>query len=178
MLLVLSAPDDQPVEVAGDLTYIEGSAPRRAQDSRPLAASMIDITSADVRAEEAELVFEASVAAPVQQPLKTAALELRWDIAGEEGAAFTLTVAVGRESNASLFSDSGFGAGTIDETFPGTLLIEREEIEVRVDPAQIDDFPEGFEWSLASTLRAFRNDPDSPRVEDRLPDDGTEDFDI
>lgn len=165
-----------PDEAAGDLTYIEGTTPRSARESRPLAASIADITAAEVRAEENELVLQASFAAPVPQSLKTSALELRWDIAGEDGASFTLTVAVGRESHASLFSALGYGAGTVDETFPGMLLIEGEEVEVRVDPAQIEGFPEGFEWSLATTLRAFRNEPDSPRVEDRYPDEGIQHF--
>lgn len=81
-----------------------------------------------------------------------------------------------KDSHASLFSGSGYGAGTVDETFPGTLVIEGDEIEVRVDSAQIDDFPKTFEWSLATTLRALRNERDSPRVEDRYPDEGSNDF--
>ena len=167
---------EAPDEAAGDLTYIEGTTPRRAAESGGLDASVADITAAEVRAEEGERVFEASVSAPPSQPLKTSALELRWDIAGEEGSSFTLTVAVAKESHASLFSGTGYGAGTVDDTFPGTLLIEGDKIAVRVDPGQIEGFPEGFEWSLATTLRAFRKEPDSPRVEDRYPDQGSKEF--
>lgn len=46
-----------------------------------------------------------------------------------------------------------------------------------LNAAEPGDFPEAFEWSLATTLRAFRNEPDSPRVEDRYPDEGVNTFD-
>lgn len=177
MLAVLFAPDDEPAEPADDLNYIEGSAPRDSQQSGGVVASIADITSAEVRAEEgAVMVFATTMEAPLPQPLKKSALEVRWDIAGEEGPPFTLTVAVGKERHASIFSEAGYGAGTIDGTFPGELLIDGHDIEVRVDAAQIDVFPEGFEWRLATTLRAFRDEPDSPRVEDRYPDEGSNEF--
>ena len=99
-------------------------------------------------------------------------MEFRWEIAGE-GPTWTLAVAIDNKEEVSLFSDTGFGAGTVDDTFPGTVTIDDTRLVVRMDPEAIEAFPESFEWSLTTTLRAFRNEPDSPRVEDRFPDDGT-----
>lgn len=49
-------------------------------------------------------------------------------------------------------------------------------VEVRIDGSKIPGFASTFDWTLATTLRAFKNEPDSPRVEDRFPDDGAERF--
>lgn len=176
VLLLTSAGDDTPDETRGDLTYIEGSRTEPRKDQEPLVASIADLNSADVVAEEDALVFGATVAAPVPQPLKTSALEFRWDISGEDGASWTLSVAVAKESHASLFSQGGYGSGTVDGTFPGELNINDRTIDVRLEAAGVEDFPEAFEWSVSTTLRAFRNETDSPRVEDRYPDKGVRAF--
>lgn len=176
LLLVVLARDDPVDEGLGDLTYIEGEPRQRSGEQPALVASIADISAAEVRREDDFIVFHASVAAPPPQPLKTSALEFRWDIAAEQGRVWTLAIAVAKETQASLFSDTGYGAGTVDDTFPGGLKIQGTEIEVRLDAAQIRDFPEEFEWTLATSLRAFRDDPDSPRVEDRYPDESTQRF--
>lgn len=80
------------------------------------------------------------------------------------------------EAHASLFSAAGYGSGTVDGTFPGELSINKNTVEVRLDAAEVEDLPEGLDWSLSTTLRAFRHDTDSPRVEDRYPDGGVNTF--
>lgn len=39
-----------------------------------------------------------------------------------------------------------------------------ETLKISSLESEIADFPEGFEWSLATTIRAFRNETDSPAV--------------
>lgn len=177
VVLLVTAGDDGPEEVPGDLTYLEGSVRgTAAQGSGQLVASIADLTAAEVRPDGNLLVFEATVAAPLPQRLKKSALEFRWDISGETGESWTLTITMDRIAKVSLFSGAGYGAGTVDHTFPGDLTVEDDRIEARLDPAQIDDFPEAFDWTLSTTLRAFRNEPDSPRVEDRFPDQDSATF--
>ena len=175
MVLVLAlGGSDTPSEQRGDLAYLDGVTPKGQQGGN-LVASIADITFAEVTRSGAELVFTAEVATAIPRPLKISALEFRWEIAGD-GPTWTLTVAIENKEEVSLFSDAGFGAGTVDDTFPGTVTIDNTKLEVRMDPATIEAFPETFEWNLTTTLRAFRNEPDSPRVEDHFPDNGSEVF--
>lgn len=174
MVLVLtSGGPDAPSEQRGDLTYIEGRArPNRQQGD--LVASIADVIEADVRREGDSLVFSARTAAALPQPLKISALQFRWDVSSEDGGTWTVTATVEKTTEATVFSSTGFGVGTVDDTLPGMVTVTKETIEVHVDVSQIPEFPKAFEWSLTTTLRAFRDEPDSPRVEDRYPDEGTE----
>lgn len=174
LVLALGGPE-VPTEQRGDLTYIDGVTP----EDRPggnLVASIADIASAEVIRDGPELVFTAEVAAPIPQRLRVSALGFRWEIAGDVGPKWTLALAIGPEEEVSLFSDAGFGVGTVDDTFPGGVSIEGTKVEVRMEPDGVEAFPKSFEWSLAASLRAFRHETDSPRVEDRFPDQGTQDF--
>ncbi len=65
----------------------------------------------------------------------------------------------------------------MDQTLPGNLEINGTSVVVRLRTAEIAEFPTEFDWALASTLRAFGHETDSPRVEDRFPDERTERFD-
>lgn len=177
LFLLVTGGGDAPAETRGDLTYLEGTALGRAPGKPQLAASIADLISADVVAGEAgTLIFTAEVAAPVPETLKRAALEFRWQLEGEDGAMWTLTVSVDTDSRVALFSDGGYGSGTVDDTLPGQLTMADRKVEVRLDVTQIDEFPSTFEWNLATTLRAFRGEPDSPRVADWFPDDGAVGF--
>jgi hypothetical protein len=178
ILLVLNlGGTDVPTEARGDITYIEGDTPRRQQTQEAqLVASIADLTSAQVINEGDEIVFTAEVAAPIPQPLRTSALELRWDLTGDDDSSWTVSAMVEREALAAVYTASGYGAGTIDDTLPGSVEVNDKGVTVRLRTDEIEDFPEAFEWSLASTLRAFKNEVDSPRVEDRYPDEGSADF--
>lgn len=80
-----------------------------------------------------------------------------------------LAATVDKVAQASLFSAEGYGAGTVDDTFPGDVTIKDTKIEVRLNPADIRDFPDEFDWRLATTLRALPNETDSPRSKIIIP---------
>lgn len=173
--LLITGGGGPPPEARGDLTYLEGSGPGRPQAQ--IASSIADLISADVAAEDpGTTVFTAEVVAPVPQTLRTSALEFRWQLRGDDESVWTLTISMEGDAQVALFSDGGYGSGTLDGMFPGQLVIEDTRLEVRLDIGQVEDFPSAFEWSLATTLRAFRDEPDSPRVEDRFPDEGSVGF--
>lgn len=177
VLLLVTGGDEAPSETARDLTYLQGSAPRSAPGEAQLAASIADLVSAEVVAEGARtLVFTAEVAAPAPETLRRSALDFRWEVRGDDRSVWTLTISIDRDAQVALFSDGGYGSGTIDDTLPGQLTVEGTRVEVRLDVARVEDFPSTFEWNLATTLRAFRGEPDSPRVEDRFPDEGSVGF--
>jgi hypothetical protein len=164
-----------PAEGRGDLTYIQGKTdPNRPQGQ--LVASIADVTHAQVQREDDQLVFMAEVATGLPQPLKISALEFRWDLAGDDGSTWTVAATIDKTTQASVFSDGGFGAGTVDDTLSGGVRVKEDTIEVRFNTADIPDFPTTFDWSLSTNLRAFRDEVDSPRVEDRFPDEGSADF--
>jgi hypothetical protein len=176
LVLNLGGPD-VPTEARGDLTYIEGDTPKKQQaQEAQLVASIADLTSAQVTNEGDEIVFTAEVAASIPQPLRTSALEFRWDLTGDGGSSWTVSAMIEREAQAAVYTASGYGAGTIDDTLPGNVEVNDKDVTVRLRTDEIEDFPEAFEWSLASTLRAFKNEVDSPRVEDRFPGEGSADF--
>ena len=166
---------DAPSEQRGDLNYLEGQAHTKMQQG-DLMASIADVIEADVRREGDLLTFRARTTAPLPQPLKISALQFRWDISSQDHGSWTVTAMVEKTTEATVFSSTGFGVGTVDETLPGSVVVNDDTIEVIVDATEIPDFPRAFEWSLSTTLRAFRQEPDSPRVEDRYPDQGTEWF--
>lgn len=175
--LLVTGGQEAPAESSGDITYIEGSGSKASREGADLAASIADITNAEVRVQGNGSLFEAEVAAALPDRLRTAALEFRWDISGEDGSAWTLAVTIDKDAQASLFSDAGYGVGTIDDTFLGHLIIQDTTLTVTLED-EIEDFPASFDWNLATTLRAFRDETDSPRVEDRFPDEGFERFEV
>lgn len=177
IVVVLSVGREPPLlESAGDLTYLEGKGRPDGGQQGGLVASIADVTEAEVSRTGSELTLLARVVAELPQPLKVSALEFRWDLTAEDGSTWTVLTSIGKEAQTSVYSSSGFGAGTVDDTLLGGVEVLGNEVEVRFDVADMPDFPETFEWSLTTTLRAFRNEPDSPRVEDRFPDAGTEVF--
>lgn len=177
IILLVTGGVDVPEEVPGDLVYIEGDAvkqqPRRAGS---LVASIADVTQAEVKADGDDILFKADVAAPLPQRLKTSALEFRWELTGDDGSDWTLSVTINEEAQASVFSDTGYGSGTVDQTMPGSLEIGDQGVTLRLLATDIEGFPSGFDWILATTLRAFRNETESPRVEDRFPDEDAIEF--
>lgn len=159
---------------AGDIEYVEGSSrPRPEGGDTRLAASIADLTEAEIVREGSDLVFTASVAAPIPARLERASLEFRWDIVAE-GRDWIVSVKLDKGVQASVLDPvSGFGAGTIDGTLDASVMPTERKIEFRLDPAMIEGFPTNFEWTLSTVLTAFRRDPGSPRAEDRYPDKGT-----
>lgn len=175
LVLNLGGPN-APAEGRGDLTYIQGEAdPNRPQQGQ-LVASVADVTDAQVKREDDQLVFMAEVATGLPQPLKISALEFRWDLAGDDGSTWTVAATIDKTNQATVFSTEGFGAGTVDDTLPGGVSVEGDVIEVRINTEEIPDFPTTFDWSLSTNLRAFRHETDSPRVQDTFPDESSLNF--
>lgn len=174
LVLALGGTDGTP-EQRGDLTYIEGVVPKDRLNEN-LVASIADITGAQITGSDKELVLTAILATDVPQPLKISELVLRWDLVADDGSTWTVATTVGKRTEVTVFSSGGFGAGTIDDTLVGGVSVLGDTIEVSFDYSAMPDFPATFDWSLGSTLRAFRSATDSPRVEDRFPNSGTESF--
>lgn len=102
----------------GDLDYIRGSTARTRQPSQQLAASMADIVSAQITARDDDYIFKAEVEGLIPQRFQEASLELRWDLRSDDGSTWTISAVLGRRLEASVTSSRGFGAGTVDQTFP------------------------------------------------------------
>ncbi|MDQ4145812.1 MAG: hypothetical protein M3198_19105 [Actinomycetota bacterium] len=133
---------------------------------------MVDVIDADVHGEGDAIVLTARTDVAVPHSLKTSALEFRWDLAGDDAPKWSVVCVIDTTTRVSVFSDEGFGAGTVDETFPGIFSLRDDTVEIRLRPAALPDFPTSFEWNLATTVRAFRKKTDSPRVQDLFPDEG------
>ncbi len=177
VVLLVTGGADAPGETRGDLTYIAGDLEERQPErAGELVASIADITTAEVSSDGGEIVFRAQATTAIPQPLRKSALEFRWDLTGGNGSTWTVAATIDRTRQATVLSSDGFGAATVDDTFPGDVAVTRDVVEVRFDPRELPEFPSGFEWSLATALRAFRDQPDSPRVEDRFPDEGFDHF--
>lgn len=165
------------MQASAEATSPTSRAPHRGEAQ--LTAAIADLISAEVAPGDPEtLVFTAQVASSAPRSLKSSALEFRWELDGDDGSGWTLIVSIDRDAQVALFSDGGYGSGTIDSTLPGDVVIEDDAVSVRLEPSEIEDFPSAFDWNLATTLRAFRNETDSPRVEDRFPDEGAERFEL
>lgn len=172
VVLLISGGDDPRADPAGDLTYVEGSGRRRTSQQGQLVASIADVTDADVQRGGESVTFSAITAVPLPQSLKMSALQFRWDLTGDDGARWIIVATVEKSIEATVSAKRG----GLSEASPASVVINHDRIEVRVDVQDIPQFPTAFEWRLATTLRAFRNEADSPRVTDRYPDDGAEKF--
>lgn len=174
--LLLTADPDGSLDERGDVRVIEGAPGRDPRRAGELAASSADIVAAWVRSADGELVFEAAFAVEPPARLHPAALELRWELQGDDGSRWTLSAVLSRKLHAALVSESGYGSGTIDGSLRGDVRIAGDAIAIRLRAGEIPGFPEGFEWRLSSLLRAFADEPDSPRVQDEMPDEGFRSF--
>lgn len=174
--VLLTADSEGSLDERGDVRVIEGARGRDRPRSGELAASSADIVSAEVTAAGGELVFEASFAAKLPERLHPGALELRWELTGDDGSRWTLSAVLSRKLQAALVSDSGYGAGTIDGSLAGDARVTGNAIAIGLRAGEVPDLPGSFQWRLSSLLRAFADEPDSPRVEDKMPDEGFRSF--
>lgn len=174
VLLLATGGPEASAERRGDLSFIQGVTPKNRQGG-DLVASIADVTAAEIHKTDGGYEFMVETAAALPQKLKISALEFRWDIVGDDGVTWTLTATVDDDIQVALFSAEGYGSGTVDQTFPGDIAIDDTTLMVTMRD-EVPGFPSTFDWSLATTLRAFRDETDSPRVEDRFPDEGTMEF--
>jgi hypothetical protein len=173
VILLVTGSEPTPLVADGrDARYVEGKSYAGSGDGR-LAASIADLKNASLARDGSEVVFNATVFAPIPARLEGAALEFRWDLTGPDGRTWIVTGLIDKHTDASVQDASGgFGAGTVDGTLRGRLTTNGQTVELRFDASSIDGFPSEFDWKLSSTLVAFRNHSDSPRVEDSYPNEG------
>ncbi|MGH2747191.1 MAG: hypothetical protein ACRDKB_04645 [Actinomycetota bacterium] len=171
-VMLLSSNPGESRDERGDVRLIEGSGGRDRHPSGELAASTADIVSADIVSADGELVFETALGADLPIRLHPAALELRWELSGDDGSRWTLSAVLSRDLEVALVSDSGYGTGTVDDSLPGHVSVSENTIAIGLRVEEVPSFPRGFQWRLSSLLRAFADEPDPPRVEDQMPDEG------
>jgi hypothetical protein len=170
ILLVSGGSDGEDVvggDPSQDVVVAEGGNP-------PSEVAMADIISADVRKEGATLIFEARMAGSVPQKLPDGSLELRWEILEGGSLTWLVTAEIADDPRASVLAQAGgFGASTIDSTLPGSITIGPDGIRVELRTDELTDWPEGFDWTLRSSLDGDRGDGASALATDSAPDNGT-----
>lgn len=170
--VVVSGGEEPANDPIGDVRLVEGKQPR-AGESLPIPTSVADISEAAVSSQGSTVLFEVTAAADIPGEFERSSLEFRFEISESARPTWIVTGSVNVSATAALVSQtSDYTATTIDDSFPGEVEISGRTLTIAVDPSQIDDFPEEFEWVLTSNLIAFRDVTGSTRAEDRLPDEG------
>lgn len=150
----------------GDAVVGEGAKP-------PADTALADIKTAEVSEDGGEIVFEVQLGAPVPDELPDGSFGLRWEIHEDGDSTFLITASLDVGPNASIVGQRNrYGASTLEESFPGSLEIEEDTITIRVDPGEIEDFPDEFAWLLKTSLDGDQGDPQSAQAEDQAPDSG------
>jgi hypothetical protein len=170
IVVLLVTGEAEPVRTfedrAGDAMFEEG-------ENGPTDVTLADIRAAEVRSEDGQVVFEATLAGPIPNKLPDGALDLRWEVYEDGDSTFLITANLDVGPVASIIGEkNGYGASTLDEKLPGMLAIEGDTLTIRLDTAEIPDFPSEFGWLLHTSLDGDQGDPKSARAEDRAPDDG------
>ena len=170
VVVLLATGSPKPVRTfadpGGDAVVGEGEKP-------PTDTTLADIKAAEVREDDGELVFEATLGAPVPDKLPGGSFGLRWEIHEEGDSTFLITANLDLGPNASIVGErTKYGASTLEESFPGSLEVIDDRIAIRVEPGEIEDFPDEFAWLLKTTLDGDQGDPQSARAEDQAPDSG------
>jgi hypothetical protein len=150
----------------GDVGVGEGPKP-------PQETSLADIVGAEVRSEGGELVFEVTVGRNVPKNIPNGALEFRWDVSENGTDTWIVSANLNVGPTAAVTSQrTNYGSSTIDGSMPGSIEIDGDTLVVRVRAAEIEGFPQTFQWTLKTTLDADRTDPRSGVATDQAPDSG------
>lgn len=169
VLLVTGGPPAEELaeDPANDVTLSEGPAP-------PKQHSLADVRSARVYLEASQVVFEAEMATPIPTKLKNQTLSWRWEILEGGSATWILSanVSVGSPIASVLSTQGNYGASTNDDTLPGGIDWTGNTLYVRLNAAQIENFPGTFSWRLETSLDGDRGDPKSAEVSDTAPESG------
>lgn len=140
-------------------------------DNPPTDTTLADIKTAEVREEDGEIVFEVKLGTPI--PNELPGFGLRWEVHEEGDSTFLITANLDVGPNASIVGErTNYGAGTLDESFPGSLEVNGDTMVIRLDPSEVPKFPDEFAWLLKTSLDGDQGDPDSARAEDQAPDSG------
>ena len=170
IVVLLFTGEAEPVRAFEDPT---GDAIVEEGDKPPTDLTLADITSAEVREEDGQIVFEAKLGGEIPSKLQDGAFGLRWEVYEEGDSTFLVTADLDVGPNASIVAEqSNFGGSTLDESFPGSLEVSGDTISIRLDGGEVPDFPAEFAWLLQTSLDGDQGDPQSARAEDRAPDQG------
>lgn len=123
------------------MRLIEGAVGRDRPPSGELAASIADIVSADIVFTNGELMFEAALGADLPVRLLPAALELRWELSGDDGSRWTVSAVLSRDLQVALVSHSGYGTGTVDDSLPGDVGVSENTIAIGLRVEEVPSLP-------------------------------------
>lgn len=169
VLLVTGGPPEGELakDPAGDVSVSEG-------DSPPQEHSLADIRSARVYFHASQIVFEAEMAVAIPEDLESERMSWRWEIleGGSETWIVSANVGGGEPVASVLHPQTGYGASTNDDTFPGGIDWTGKTLYVRLNAAGIENFPAMFTWRLEASLDGDRRDPRSAVASDTAPDSG------
>ena len=165
-----TVPENSTEDATGDVVVSEGESP-------PENTELADIVDARVTDEGGQLVFEATMAAPIPEDLGTQGLDWKWEL--YEGGATSWIVSANLDvgENATVFSpESGTTFSTIDDGLPGELTLESDTIRIALDTAEIENFPTEFTWKLTTKLDGAKGEAGSATADDFAPDRGFGEF--
>jgi hypothetical protein len=151
---------------AGDVSVAEG--PKAPEDT-----AAADIVDAQVTRDGERLVFTATMDDEIPERVQDGSLSWRWDLYVNGTGEWIVSATVDVESSASITStQSDYGAGTFDDSLPGSFEIDGDTLTLTLRPDDIPDFPADFTWSLGTSLDGDQGDPESALATDKAPDEG------
>jgi hypothetical protein len=144
----------------GDVAVAEGSA--TGED-----LTLADILHAEAHTEDGEVVFEARLGRTIPEESTDQDLDLRWEVAEGGDSTWFVFANLDFGPNAYIVSEkTDYGSSTIDKTFPGSVEVRGDILEIRLTAGEIPGFPTSFEWHLETTLTG------DAIGTDRAPDEG------
>ena len=160
-------PGHEAKDPSGDVEVSEG-------EGAPGETGLADITEAKVHEVGSQIVFEATMAAPIPKTIKGGTMEWRWEVSegGNLTWLVTANVSVDEPVASVTAQQGGYGSSTIDGLLPGGIDYDGNTIRVRLNQPEIPDFPTQFTWHLKTTLDGDRADPASATAGDEAPPSG------
>lgn len=174
VILLVSGGTNEPDVARGDASQDvavgEGANP-------PTEVGLADIVSAEVTQGGSSLVFEARTAVQLPKKMPDGALVFRWEILEGATTTWIVNAEIGDGNRVSILDQAGgFGASTVDETFPGSITVSSNVLRVELRTEELTGWPGTFDWVLKTSLDADRGDGASALATDSAPDGGSVHF--
>jgi hypothetical protein len=161
-----SSPAGESGEPSGDVVVADGPEP-------PAETELADIVDATVVVHDSSVVFRARMARSIPQRVKGGTMSWRWDIYDNGAATWILSADLNVGPTASLHStQTNYGSSTFDDTLPGKMVIEGDRLVITLHPADLEGWPDAFEWTLGTSLDGAQGNPRSALATDVSPDEG------
>ena len=159
--------DPRADDPTGDVVVGEGKNP-------PKDVSVVDIDLAEVSHKGSDIIFEAAMATEIPKKLPAQAMTWRWEVHESGQMTWIVSANVDLGPNVSIVAtERNYASSTVDETLPGEITLEGTKLVVRLSAAEIEGFPQTFDWLLKTSLDGSRIDAKSAVAEDLAPDGGT-----